>query len=66
MTPVHRSLAADILDGELELKAGGETGAHRVGALIMLDQRVRHAVSSSRGALFLLALAAPTPNAEPR
>jgi quercetin dioxygenase-like cupin family protein len=55
-----------VLDGELELNAGGETRAHRVGTLIALDRRVRHAVSSSRGALFLLTLAAPTANAEPR
>ena len=55
-----------VLDGELELNAGGETRAHRVGALIALDRRVRHAVSSSRGALFLLTLTAPIPNAEPR
>jgi quercetin dioxygenase-like cupin family protein len=49
-----------VLDGELELNAGGETRAHRVGALIALDRRVRHAISSPRGALFLLTLAAPT------
>ena len=47
-----------VLEGELEINAGGETRAHRVGALIALDQRVRHAVSSSRGALFLLTLSA--------
>jgi hypothetical protein len=45
MTPVHRSLAGDVL---------------------AFDRRVRHAVSSSRGALFLLTLAAPSANAEPR
>jgi len=55
-----------VLDGELELNAGGETRALRIGALIALDRRVRHAVSSSRGALFLLTLAALIPNAEPR
>jgi quercetin dioxygenase-like cupin family protein len=55
-----------VLDGELELNAGGETRALRIGALIALDRRVRHAVSSSRGALFLLTLAAPIPNAESR
>ena len=55
-----------VLDGELDLNAGGETRAHRVGALIALDRRVRHAISSSRGALFLLTLAAPSANAEPR
>jgi len=55
-----------VLDGELELNAGGETRLHRVGALIALDRRVRHAVSSPRGALFLLTLAAPTANAESR
>jgi len=47
-----------VLEGELELNASGETRAHRVGALIALDQRVRHAVSSPRGALFLLTLSA--------
>jgi quercetin dioxygenase-like cupin family protein len=55
-----------ILEGELELNAGGETRLHRVGVLIALDRRVRHAVSSPRGALFLLTLAAPTANAESR
>ena len=55
-----------VLDGELELSGGGETRGHRIGALIALDRRVRHAVSSSRGALFLLTLAAPAPNAESR
>ena len=55
-----------ILEGELELNAGGETRLHRVGALIALDRRVRHAVSSPRGALLLLTLAAPTANAESR
>jgi quercetin dioxygenase-like cupin family protein len=55
-----------VLDGELELNAGGETRALGIGALIALDQRVRHAVGSSRGALFLLTLAAPMPNAESR
>jgi quercetin dioxygenase-like cupin family protein len=55
-----------VLDGELDLNAGGKTRAHRVGALIALDRRVRHAVSSSRGALFLLTLAAPSASAEPR
>jgi quercetin dioxygenase-like cupin family protein len=55
-----------VLEGELELTVGGKTLAHRIGALIALDRRVRHAVGSSRGALFLLTLAAPTPNAEPR
>lgn len=53
-----------VLDGELEVNAAGEIRAHGVGAIIALDRRVRHAVSSSRGALFLLTLAAP--NAEPR
>ena len=55
-----------VLDGELELNAGGETRAYRIGALIALDQHVRHAVRSSPGALFLLTLAAPISNAESR
>ena len=55
-----------VLAGELELNAGGETRALRIGALIALDRRVRRAVSSSRGALFLLTLATPIPNAESR
>lgn len=47
-----------VLEGELELNAGGQIRSHPVGALIALDQQVRHAVSSSRGALFLLTLSA--------
>jgi quercetin dioxygenase-like cupin family protein len=47
-----------VLDGELEVNAGGESRKHGAGALIALDQRVRHAVSSSRGAMFLLTLSA--------
>lgn len=47
-----------VLDGELELNAGGESRVHGPGALIALDQRVRHAVSSARGAMFLLTLSA--------
>ena len=59
-------ITIQVLDGELKLSAGGETRAHRAGAVIALDQRVRHAVSSAPGALFLLTLASSTPNAEPR
>lgn len=51
-------ITIQVLAGELELNAGGETRLHSVGALIALDQRVRHAVSSSRGAMFLLTLSA--------
>lgn len=47
-----------VLDGELELSAGGESRSHGPGALIALDKRVRHAVSSARGAMFLLTLSA--------
>jgi quercetin dioxygenase-like cupin family protein len=47
-----------VLAGELELTAGGETRVHRSAALIVLDQRVRHAVSSSAGAMFLLTISA--------
>ena len=59
-------ITIQVLEGELELSAGGETRAHRAGAVIALDQRVRHAVSSARGGLFLLTLLSSTPNAEPR
>jgi quercetin dioxygenase-like cupin family protein len=51
-------ITIQVLAGELELNAGGETRVHSVGALIAFDQRVRHAVSSSRGAMFLLTLSA--------
>jgi quercetin dioxygenase-like cupin family protein len=47
-----------VLEGELELTAGGETGTYPAGALIAVDRRVRHAVRSERGALFLLTLSA--------
>ncbi len=60
------SISIHVLDGELELNSGGETRTHRVGELVALDQRVRHAVASAKGAMFLLTLAAPTTNAEPR
>jgi len=64
--PSRPRRSANVLDGELELNAGGETRTHRVGILVALDRRVRHAISSSRGALFLLTLTAPSANAEPR
>ena len=54
-----------VLDGSLDLDAEGETHAHQAGSIVALDRRVRHAVRSSYGALFLLTLAAPTTSAEP-
>jgi quercetin dioxygenase-like cupin family protein len=48
----------NVLEGELELTAGGETGTYATGALIALERRVRHAVRSQRGAMFLLTLSA--------
>src|SRR5688572_26946434 len=59
-------ITIQVLDGVLELNAAGEIRAHRAGALVALDQRVRHAVTSANGAVFLLTLAAPTANAETR
>ena len=53
-------ITIQVLGGVLELNAGGELREHRAGALVALDQRVRHAVSSANGAMFLLTLAAPT------
>lgn len=47
-----------VVEGELELTAGGETGTYAKGELIALDRRVRHAVRSQRGAAFLLMLSA--------
>lgn len=55
-----------VMEGELEVTAGGETATYAAGALIALDRRVRHAVRSLRGAMFLLTLAASGPDAEPR
>jgi hypothetical protein len=54
------------MDGELELTAGGAMGTYATGSLIALDRRVRHAVGSQRGAMFLLTLSAPASDAEPR
>jgi quercetin dioxygenase-like cupin family protein len=59
-------ISIQVLDGELELNAGGEIRAHRAGELVALDQRVRHAVASASGAMFLLTLAAATANVETR
>ena len=55
-----------VLEGELELTAGGETGTYAMGALIAVGRRVRHAVRSQRGAMFLLTLSTPQSDAEPR
>lgn len=55
-----------VVEGELELSARGETRGHATGALIALDRRVRHAVASQRGAMFLLTLSTSDSDAEPR
>ena len=47
-----------VLEGELELVAGGARGTYATGALIALNRRVRHAVRSERGAMFLISLSA--------
>jgi quercetin dioxygenase-like cupin family protein len=49
-------ISIHVLDGEMDLTAGGETKTYATGALIALDRRVRHAVRSERGAMFLLTL----------
>jgi quercetin dioxygenase-like cupin family protein len=59
-------ISIQVVEGELELTAGGETGTYATGALIALDRRVRHAVRSQRGAMFLLTLSTPESDAEPR
>lgn len=59
-------ITIQVLDGELELNAGGEIRALHAGAVVALDQRVRHAVAAALGAMFLLTLAAPTANVETR
>src|SRR5688500_124320 len=59
-------ITIQVLDGELELNAGGETRMLQAGAVVALDQRVRHAVAAAQGAMFLLTLAAPTANVETR
>lgn len=59
-------ISIHVLDGELELVAGGDSRTCAAGTVVALDARVRHAVSSSRGVLFLLTLAAPTTTTEPR
>ena len=55
-----------VVEGELELSARGETRDCATGALIALDTRVRHAVASQRGAMFLLTLSTSDSDAEPR
>lgn len=55
-----------VVEGALELTAGGETAIYEAGALIALDRRVRHAVRSERGAIFLLTLAASASDADAR
>jgi quercetin dioxygenase-like cupin family protein len=55
-----------VLEGELELTAGGKSGTYATGALIALNRRVRHAVRSERGAMFLLTLSTSDSDAEPR
>lgn len=51
-------ISIHVVEGELELTAAGETRAYATGSLIALDRRVRHAVRSERGAMFLLTLSA--------
>jgi quercetin dioxygenase-like cupin family protein len=59
-------ITVHVLDGEVELSAAGETRSYRAGAIIAVDQRVRHSVRSTPGGLFLLTLASPPPNSKPR
>ena len=59
-------IAIQVVDGELDLTAGGETRTCPTGSLVSLDRRVRHAVRSQRGAMFLLTLSTPPSDAEPR
>ena len=54
-----------VVEGELELTAGGETRTCATGSVIVLDRRVRHAVRSQRGAMFLLTLSTSGSDAEP-
>ena len=54
-----------VLEGELELTAGGETRTCTTGSAIVLDRRVRHAVRSKGGAMFLLTLSTSGSDAEP-
>ena len=59
-------IAIQVVDGELDLTAGGETRTCATGSLIALDRRVRHAVRSQGGAMFLLTLSTPSSDVEPR
>jgi quercetin dioxygenase-like cupin family protein len=59
-------ISIHVVDGELDLTAGGETQTYATGALITLDRRVRHAVRSERGAMFLLTLSTSDLDAGPR
>ena len=59
-------ITIQVLEGELELTAGGETGTYATGALIAVARRVRHAARSQRGGMFLLSLSAPGSDADPR
>jgi quercetin dioxygenase-like cupin family protein len=59
-------ITIQVVEGELDLTAGGETRTCATGALIALGRRVRHAVTSQRGAIFLLTLCTSDSDAEPR
>ena len=59
-------ITIQVVEGELELIAGGETRTYATGSLIAVDRRIRHAVRSQQGAMFLLTLSTPSPDAGPR
>ena len=59
-------ISIHVVEGELQLTAGGETRTYATGALVALDRRVRHAVRSQQGAMFLLTLSTAGSDAESR
>lgn len=46
-----------VVEGEAEIRCGGDTGVYGPGALLMFDPAERHSVRTANGARILLVLA---------
>jgi quercetin dioxygenase-like cupin family protein len=58
-------ISIHVLEGEIVLQIGKSARFLPAGVLAAVDSGVRHAVSSPRGGMFLLTLAAPLPAGAP-
>jgi quercetin dioxygenase-like cupin family protein len=58
-------ISIHVLEGEIVLQIGKDARFLASGVLAAVDAGVRHAVSSPRGGVFLLTLAAPLPVDQP-